>query len=332
MISGGPDRLYELLYRVPLAGGQPTPVAKERGLHEAAFGTQHAIMADDESLADGSTRTVVRAADGHALAVLPSRAEHPAQPPRIEYTTSGADKYDTAIIRPHGWQPGQHLPAILAVYAGPGFKQVRAAGRLFADDQCLADHGAFVITLDGHGTPGRGRDWSRATKFDLLDRPLADQVAGLQSVEHRIPDIDPKRVAVMGWSFGGTFTATATLRRPDIFAAGVAGAPVTDWQNYDTAYTERYLGQPAQHPDAYKVSSVVTYASQLRRPLLLVHGLTDDNVYFVNTFELIQALLKANKPYELVLLPGTHMLADPVLHAAEQDRVETFLRRTIGIH
>ena len=274
---------------------------------------------------------MLRAPDGHVLGVVPSQAESPAEPARIEFTTAGPDGLDAALLRPHGWRRGQRLPVVLSVYAGPGFKQVRAAGRLYADDQCLADHGAFVVALDGRGTPGRGRDWSRATKFDLIDRPLADQVAGLQAIERRIPEMDASRVAVMGWSFGGYFWAMAAIGRPDVFAAGVAGAPVVEWRQYDTAYTERYLGQPQEHADAYRVSGVLSYASGLSRPLLIVHGLTDDNVYFVNTFALTQALLKAGKPYELLLLPGTHMLADPGLRADEQERVDGFLRRTIGL-
>ncbi len=329
VVSGGPDRLSELLYRVPLAGGAPVAIASERGMHKASFGEQHEVFADEESLADGTNRVAVRDHDGRVIATLPSRAERPARPARVEYTS--ADGFDAAIVRPHDWRPGMRLPVVLSVYAGPGFKQVRADARLFADDQCLADHGAFVVSLDGRGTPGRGRDWSRATKYDLIDKPLADQIAGLQALGRAVPEMDMSRVAVSGWSFGGYFSAMATIRRPDMFRAGVAGAPPVDWQDYDTAYTERYLGQPSRHPDAYRVSSMLTYAAGLRRPLLIVHGLTDDNVYFVNTVKLTQALLKAGKPYELVLLPGTHMLADPAVRTAEQERVVAFLTRTIGL-
>ncbi len=326
VVSGGPDRLSELLYRVPLAGGAPVALATERGLHAASFGTQHSVFVDDERLVDGN-RAVLRGGDGRAMAVVPSRAETP-PPGRVSFTTAAG--FDAAIVRPHGWRGGK-LPVVLSVYAGPGFKQVRASSLLFADDQCLADHGAIVVSLDGRGTPGRDRDWVRATKYDLIDRPLADQVAGLQALGRTWPEIDLTRAAVMGWSFGGYFSAMATIRRPDIFRAGIAGAPPVDWQDYDTAYTERYLGQPAQHADAYRVSNVLTYAAGLERPLLIVHGLTDDNVYFVNTVKLTQALLAAGKPYELVLLPGTHMLADPAVRMAEQERVVAFLARTIGL-
>ena len=248
---------------------------------------------------------------------------------RVTFGTEGG--FDSAIVRPHGWRTGQRLPVVLAVYAGPGFKTVRASAGLFREEQCMADRGAFVVSFDGRGTPGRGRDWERATRFDLIDKPLDDQVAALRAAARSVPEMDLSRVAVSGWSFGGYFTVMATARRPDVFRAGVAGAPPVDFQDYDTAYTERYLGQPAEHPEAYKVSNVLTYAGGLSRPLLIVHGLTDDNVYFVNTVKLTQALLKADKPYELLLLPGTHMLADPKLRTAETDRVVDFLARTIGL-
>jgi dipeptidyl-peptidase-4 len=157
----------------------------------------------------------------------------------------------------------------------------------------------------------------------LIDPPLADHVAGLQSLAKRFPELDATRVGVTGWSFGGYFTAMATIRRPDIFRVGVAGAPVVDFADYDTAYTERYLGLPATDADAYARSNVLTYAGGLARPLLIMHGLTDDNVYFENSVKLTQALLRAGNPYDLLLLPGTHLLTDPLLRTrVNQARVD----------
>ncbi|MEJ0049326.1 MAG: prolyl oligopeptidase family serine peptidase [Rhodospirillales bacterium] len=177
----------------------------------------------------------------------------------------------------------------------------------------------------GRGTPGRDHDFERATKFNLIDLPLQDQVEGLQALATRFPEMDLSRVGITGWSFGGYFTAMATARRPDIFRAGVAGAPVVDWRDYDTAYTERYLGLPETNADAYKVSNVLTYAAGLSRPLLIMHGLTDDNVYFQNTVKLTQALIAAGKPYNLLLLPGTHQLPDPKLRARAGETRAAFL-------
>jgi dipeptidyl-peptidase-4 len=121
----------------------------------------------------------------------------------------------------------------------------------------------------------------------------------------------------------------ATLRRPDVFAAGVAGAPVIDWQDYDTAYTERYLGLPSENEEGYRLSNALTYADKLERPLMLIHGVTDDNVYFEHTIKMVRALFAAGKPYELVLLPGTHQLPDPALRARLDQREEAFFKQEL---
>jgi dipeptidyl-peptidase-4 len=143
--------------------------------------------------------------------------------------------------------------------------------------------------------------------------------------------LDLKRVGVTGWSFGGYFSAMATLRRPDVFRCGVAGAPVVTWENYDTFYTERYLGLPQSDPEAYRVSSVLTYANQLSRPLFLIHGLTDDNVYAQHTLQLADALFMTGKYYEFMPLLGTHLAgsSDPIVRLRLQMRVTEFFNREL---
>ena len=310
------DRLGTALYRVSLATGAATPIAAESGLHDARFAEDgHALMVDHFAGADGTVSALVRSADGHVLATLPSVAEPPRAMPAPEFTTAGPLGLDAVILRPAAAFPGQRYPVVLSVYAGPTVKMVERAPRHYLDDQCLADQGFIVVSLDGRGTPGRGRDWERATRGNLIDLPLQDQVDGLRALGQRYPEMDLSRTGVTGWSFGGYFTAMATIRRPDVFAAGVAGAPVIDFADYDTAYTERYLGTPEADPDGYRASSVLSYAAALQRPLLLMHGLTDDNVYFENTVKLTQALIAAGRPYDLLLLPGTHLLPDPRLRA-----------------
>ena len=136
--------------------------------------------------------------------------------------------------------------------------------------------------------------------------------------------MDLTRVGVVGWSFGGYFSAIATMRHPEIFRAGVVGAPVVTWENYDTHYTERYLGLPQENPDAYRVSNVLTYAKDLRQPLLLMHGMTDDNVYFQHAAQLADSLFQLGKPFEFLPLLGTHMVSDPVLRLHRQMRIVDF--------
>jgi dipeptidyl-peptidase-4 len=331
VVAARPDRLTTAAYRIKLAGGDPQLLTAAPGLHDVASGEDaHTILVDHFSTADGSAGTGVLDAAGTKLATLPSVAEVPPHAVNVQFTTAGARGLDAAILRPRDFKPGRHYPVVLWVYGGPTVKLVVRAPRQFLENQCLADQGFIVATLDGRGTPGRDHDFERATKFNLIDLPLQDQVEGLQALAKNFPEMDISRVGIAGWSFGGYFTAMATIRRPDVFKAGVAGAPVVDFADYDTAYTERYLGLPQQHPEAYKVSNVLTYAANLSRPLLIMHGLTDDNVYFENTVKLTQALIAAGRPYNLLLLPGTHQLPDPKLRARVGETRAAFFREHLG--
>lgn len=324
--TANPDRLGSALYRVPLAGGAAVPIASSPGLHDATFDDhQHATGLDKIALADGTVATNIIDTAGKILGVLPSVAGIPAHIPNVEFLRVGDRQMDAAVLRPQDAKPGNKYPVILSVYGGPTVKEVLRNPRSFLENQCLADHGFIVVSLDGRGTPGRDRDWERATKYDFIDVPLQDQIDGLQALAEKIPEIDLGRAGITGWSFGGYFTAMATIRRPDVFKAGVAGAPVVDFADYDTAYTERYLGLPQTTPDAYIKTNVLTFAKSLSRPLLILHGLTDDNVYFQNTVKLTQTLMAAGKPYNLLLLPGTHQLADPVLRSRVDEARAAFL-------
>jgi len=331
VVTASPDRTSFGIFRLPLAGGTPVPISVAPGVHDAAFAQgQHGEFAERFSLADGSAGAALRRIDGSLVAKLPSRAETPPSIPSVQYLTAGTQKFDARVIRPGAFVAGRKYPVVLSVYAGPDFKNVVQAPHATLEDQCLADQGFIVVSLDGRGTPGRDHDFERAIKGDLIDAPLADQIDGLRGLAAVVPEMDLSRVGVEGWSFGGYFTAMAMSRRGDVFAAGVAGAPVVDFADHDTAYTERYLGTPEDFPEAYKVSNVLTYAAGLQRPLLLMHGLTDDNVYFENTFKLTQALIRAGKPYNLLLLPGTHQLPDPVLRARVGEIRAAFLRDNLG--
>jgi dipeptidyl-peptidase-4 len=327
LVEANPERLSAGLFTVELAGDAAKPVAASPGLHDAVAGeNQHAIVADSFASSDGTVSSAILDSTGKVLAELPSKAEDPPFVPAVKFLTVGKLGLDAFVIHPRNAEAGRKYPVVLSVYAGPTVKTVLRAPRAYLEDQCLADEGFIVVGIDGRGTPGRDRDFERATKYDLIDLPLQDQVDGVQALGTKFPDMDMNRVGVTGWSFGGYFTAMATIRRPDIFKAGVAGAPVVDFADYDTAYTERYLGTPQDNPDAYKVSNVLTYAAGLQRPLLIMHGLTDDNVYFENTVKLTQALIKAGKPYNLLLLPGTHLLPDPVLRARVSESRAAFLK------
>jgi len=330
VVQGGVDRLSTQIYRVSLNGGAVVPVAVARGSNIGQFGEQHAILAHSYSLADGSHGVDVLSRNGKRIADLPSLAEKPPFMPTPEYFTVGKLGFDAMVLRSRDFDPKHKYPVILSVYGGPAAKLVWAAPRNYFANQCMADRGYIVATSDNRGTPGRDSAWFRAIKGNAIDIPLQDQVDALQALGARVPQMDMSRVGVFGWSFGGYFSAMATLRRPDVFAAGIAGAPVVDWQDYDTYYTERYMGLPDANAEGYRQSNVLTYADLLSRPLLIVQGVTDDNVHFEHSMKLTLALLKAGKPYDLLLLPGTHMLADDLLRAKETERQMDFFAAHLG--
>jgi dipeptidyl-peptidase-4 len=327
IVAGGSDPRERHLFRFALEPkAEPQPITHESGRHDAVFGDAKEQFLHRFDLLDGRVGwEVLRSSDGGRICALPSVAERPSSLPKVELTrTGGSSAMDAAIVRPRNFAKGKHYPVILDVYAGPGHKQVVAQPDRYMIDQWMADRGYIVVLIDGRGTPGHGREWERAIRGNLIDVALADQIAGLQALAKKEPAMDLKRVGVVGWSFGGYFSAMATIRKPDIFRCGVAGAPVVTWENYDTHYTERYLGSPAENAEGYRASNVLTYAGNLRRPLFLIHGLTDDNVYPQHSMQLSDALFNAGKTFNFLPLLGTHMVSDPMLRLRRQTRIIEF--------
>lgn len=329
VITGGTERISRGVYRAAITGGTPVALAADRGLNGAEFGDQHSVYAHSYDLIDGTTGTDIRTLDGKTLARVPSAAEAPPFIPGVEYLTVGARGFDALVVRPRDFDASRKYPVIVSEYTGPAAKMVLASPRQSFERQCMADRGYIVVTLDNRGVPGHGRDWLRAIKGNFIDVPLADQADGLKALAEKVPQMDIAHTGVIGWSHGGYFAAIAAMRRPDVYAAAVAGAPPVEWEDYDTYYTERYMGLPQENPQGYRASAVTSYAKDLKIPLLIVSGATDDNVYFQNTMKLTGALLKAGKMYEQIVLPGTHMLADPALKAGESERVMEFFDRTL---
>ncbi len=239
-----------------------------------------------------------------------SRTETPLVTPDVRLMALGARELRAGLLLPSGHEPGRPLPVLLDPYGGPHFQRVAEARNLWLESQWLADQGFAVLVCDGRGTPGRGLEWSRALRGDLAGPPLEDQVEALEAAAAETAELDLARVAIRGWSFGGYLAALAVLRRPDVFHAAVAGAPVTDWRLYDTHYTERYLGTEPDGADreTYERSSILAEAASLRRPLLLIHGLADDNVLVAHTLQLSQRLTESGRLHSVLPLSGiTHM-------------------------
>ncbi|HEV2950742.1 MAG TPA: prolyl oligopeptidase family serine peptidase, partial [Actinomycetota bacterium] len=224
------------------------------------------------------------------------------------------------------------LPVIMDPYGGPHFSRVIKAHRALLESQWLADQGFAVLVADGRGTPGRGIAWEHAVYRDLAGPVLEDQVDALHGAAERFGSLDLDKVAIRGWSFGGYLAAMAVLRRPDVFHAAVAGAPDTDQSLYDTAYTERYLGLPQEEPDVYRRNSLIADAPSLVRPLLLIHGLADDNVFVANTLRLSRALTEAGRLHSVVPLSGvTHMTTQESVAENLLLLQVRFLRQALGL-
>ncbi len=256
-------------------------------------------------------RTVIRTSDGGHWPVA-STATAPRLRPQPTLITSTDHDLRIAVLLPSGMaledvEDGS-LPVLLDPYGGPHAQQVLKAQGAFREAQWFADQGFAVVVADGRGTP-RDPQWERAVRFDLATDVLADQVEALHAAADRFPALDLDRVAIRGWSFGGYLAALAVLRRPDVFHAAVAGAPVTDWALYDTAYTERYLGLPAEQPRAYRDTSLLPLADRLERPLMLIHGFADDNVTVGHTLQLSGRLMASGCAHTVLPLSGgvTHM-------------------------
>jgi dipeptidyl-peptidase 4 len=326
------DPTQSQVWRLPMSGGEATQLTTTPGEHQARLSDDGRALIHTFSLNDGRCGTSVLSIDGVKQATLPSVAEIPRAMPSVELTrTGGEHSYFAALLRPRDFEAGRKYPVILMVYGGPQVTYVTSAARSYFIDQWMADQGYMVVRLDGRGTPLRGHDWQRLMRGNFIDTALHDQVEGLQALGAKYPEMDLARVGVTGWSFGGYFSAMATLRRPDIFKAGVAGAPVVTWENYDTHYTEHYIGLPQENPEGYRASSVLTYAGALSRPLLLIHGLTDDNVYFQHSVQLVDALFLAGKSYEFMPMLGTHMAGadSSVVRLREEQRIMEFFHRNL---
>lgn len=314
-------------------------VATGPGVHTATAGGGTTVLSS-RTMDSAGLKVSVRTGGGTGRgpgAEIASLAEEPHLPlPAPHFLEAGPNQVRTAVLFPSGHQPGTPLPVLMDPYGGPAMQRVSKTASLFLPAQWLAEQGFAVIVADGRGTPGRSPSWDRTIAGDFATAALADQVAALEAAAKQFPDLDTGHVAMRGWSHGGYLSALAVLRRPDVFHAGIAGAPVTDWRLYDTHYTERYLGDPASNPAAYAVSSVIddperAVRTQVR-PLLIIHGMADDNVFVAHSLRLSSALLAAGYPHQVLPLSGvTHMTPQEVVAENLLLLQVAFLREALGM-
>ncbi|MFB8759495.1 prolyl oligopeptidase family serine peptidase [Streptomyces nigra] len=319
------------VYRVNELGVER--VSQEPGVHAAVRSGGVIVLVSHTPDRPGARVQVLR--DGKAIGLVRSHAEDPGVTPRLTLTEGGARRIPCAVLMPRDYAGDTPLPVLLDPYGGPHGQRVVAAHNPHLTSQWFADQGFAVIVADGRGTPGRSPAWEKAVKDDIAAVVVQDQVDALQDLAERFP-LDLGRVAIRGWSFGGYLAGLAALRRPDVFHAAVVGAPVTDLRLYDTHYQERYVGHPDEQPEVYRRNSLIddaglVDAAEPHRPMMIVHGLVDDNVVVAHSLRLSSALLAAGRPHEVLPLSGvTHMT--PQEEVAENLLLLQldFLKRSLG--
>lgn len=320
------------VYRVNELGVER--VSEGAGVHSAVRAGAVTVLVSHSLERPGARAEVLR--DGKRIATVASFAEEPVLSARVRLTEGGARRIPCAVLLPDGYKESDGpLPVLMDPYGGPHGRRVLAAHNPHLTSQWFADQGFAVVVADGRGAPGRSPAWEKAVKNNLL-LTVDDQIEALHALAGRFP-LDLGKVAIRGWSFGGYLAALAVLRRPDVFHAAVVGAPVTDQRLYDTHYTERYLGDPAKQPEVYAHNSVLTdeglsEAADEARPMMIIHGLADDNVVVAHALRLSSALLSAGRPHEVLPLSG-------VTHMTPQEQVAEnllllqvdFLKRSLGL-
>jgi dipeptidyl-peptidase-4 len=299
------------VFSVPLTGGEPVARTVQPGVHGLIVRGEVSVSSTTRPERSG-TEVELRFADrSHRIE---DRSASPVLEARPHFFRAGSRGLHCALFLPDGHDPEQELPVLLDPYGGPHAQRVLQTHNAHLVSQWFAEQGYAVLVTDGRGTPGRGPAFERAVWGDLAQPVLDDQIDALDAAASQFGGLDLGRVGIRGWSFGGYLAALALLRRPDRIHAAIAGAPVTSWRLYDTHYTERYLGRPDEYPEHYARSDLAVDPDGRSRPLLLIHGLADDNVVAAHTLRLSSAMLAAGRAHHVLPLSGvTHMTPQEVV-------------------
>lgn len=328
------------VYALPLdgsAGDAPRRITTADGWHEARFSGQAEVYIDTWSDQDHPPQVSLHSADGKRITWIEQNAldaGHPYAPFRAahvatEYGSLQSEDGQTlhySVKKPLNFVAGQRYPVFLSVYGGPGAQTVeRRWGSLF--EQYMAQQGYVVFKLDNRGSARRERRFTDAIYQTLGQREVADQLAGIRWLAQQ-DFVDAKRIGVFGWSYGGYMALRLLSAASDQIAAGVSVAPVTDWALYDTHYVEQFIEKPQDNPEGYRQSAVFAHLDGLKSPLLLVHGMADDNVLFTNSTRLIDDLSNRGILFELMTYPGAkHGIAGPAKQQHVYKTIAAFLAR-----
>ena len=310
--NSGDDRQRQI-FRVRLDGSGFEQVSREPGAHEPVFAPDGQSYAEKFSALITPPRWSLCRTDGSCDAFWASHsleAYNLVLPQFVDFRADDGTVLHGELIMPPSPPPGAKFPLVLYPYGGPGEQLARDVwgGNRFLFSQVLAREGIATLSVDNRGMAGRGRAFAGVVRGEFGKTEIQDQLAALGQALGRYPVLDKDRVGIWGWSYGGTMTLWA-LTRTTAFKGGVAIAPVTDWRDYDSIYTERYLGLPQENAEGYRRSSPITTAGELHGSLLLVHGTGDDNVHLQNSMQMTQAFIAAGKRFELMLYPRkTHSI------------------------
>lgn len=319
------------LYAAALSGGEPGPtkLTSEHGVHSIKVDDAATTWVDVHSAIDRAPRAdVVRDGKPARGGVLPVPADPEIQAlalrsaEAVTVTSPSGETLHGSVLRPRTIT-GRH-PAIVMVYGGPESQLVFDSWSPRLLWQHLADRGFVVFQLDNRGTGGRGRSFAQKVHKQLGRLELEDQIAGARWLASQ-PYVDGSRIGIYGHSYGGYMAALAMLEGHGVFKAGVAGSPVTDWRLYDTGYTERYMETPQTNASGYDGSDLSKKVAGLTGSLLITHALMDENVHYTNTARLVDALIAADKRFDLFVLPGErHGVRAPAARAYMPERVAEY--------
>jgi dipeptidyl-peptidase 4 len=334
--SGQESPLEDHLYRVSLDGGLPIRLTQEPGTHSVNADQQGSYYLDTWSSVTNPPRTTLHDAAGKQIAVFRAADrkvidEYAILPTEfVKVTAPDGTLLYAKLIKPAEFEPTKKYPVVVFIYGGPHAQSVRDGWSGLSWEQVLAHQGYVIWQLDNRGSSGRGHQFEEPLYRELGRVELADQRAGVDKLIG-LGFADPKRVGIFGWSYGGFMTLYSLLHAPEVFKAGIAGAPVTDFRNYDTIYTERYLGLPGENKVGYDKSSNVLAADKLQGKLLIIHNFEDDNVLFQNSLQMTNALQKADKQFDFMLFPQkSHGVGGPVRKTMYEGMTEFFNKNLKG--
>jgi dipeptidyl-peptidase-4 len=307
------------IYSVALDGSDKRPLSRDAGWHTLSLAPNGSAYLDRWSSLAEPPRTELHsvAEPGMRMLFPPDRGpseEYNILPTEIvKVKAKDGTPLFARMIRPAGFDPAKKYPAVVMVYGGPGVQMVRNAWSGLTWDQVLAARGFVIWQLDNRGSIGRGHAFESVIHHNTGEHELADQKEGISWLVAQ-GFVDPKRIGLYGWSYGGYMTLYTVTHAPGLIRAAISGAPVTSWRNYDSIYTERYMGLPDSNPEGYRTSSPISSAAALDgTKLLIIHNFEDDNVHFQNTLQMADALEKAGKKFSMLVYPQkAHGVSGPV--------------------